>query len=184
MVAIHSDEHEVSLSKILPGDHILHIFLIVFRRRDMQQMERDIELNEAQKQHLMHKLQELVIQTSQLDVEAMVYESNQKRMGRAKQRMMYINRFASVISETMTISEKLWILMQLDMERMKNRSKFDSKLDAYRLELLACNRRIVSAMSALFSDFSLKRCLNIIFKTLTNIAFSLGNYECNWQAEQ
>lgn len=110
----------------------------------MLQMERDNELNESQKQHLIHKLQEQAAELAQLDVEALVYESNQKRMGRAKQRMDYLTRFADVISETVILSEIFWVLMQLDMERMKNRNNYDSKLDAYRMESHGCNRRIVS----------------------------------------
>ncbi|XP_055309300.1 augmin complex subunit dgt3 [Sitodiplosis mosellana] len=111
-------------------------------RREMSEMERDIELNESQKQHLVHKLQEQAAELAQLDVEALVFDSNQKRMGRAKQRMEFITRFADIISETMALSELFWVLMQLDMERMKNRNNYDSKLDAYRLESLSCNRRI------------------------------------------
>lgn len=111
------------------------------------QMECDYELNEVQKQHLIHKLQEQAAEIAQLDVKALVYESNQKRMGRAKQRMEYLTRFADVISETMALAEIFWSLMQLDMERMKNRNNYDSKLDAYRIEALGCSRRIVSALS-------------------------------------
>lgn len=117
--------------------------LYFFYRREMLQMERDNELNETQKQHLVHKLQEQAAELAQLDVEALVFESNQKRMGRAKQRMEYITRFADAISETMTLSELFWVLMQLDMERMKNRNNYDSKLDVYRMESLTSNRRIV-----------------------------------------
>lgn len=109
----------------------------------MLQMERDNEMNETQKQHLVHKLQEQAAELAQLDVEALVFDSNQKRMSRAKQRMEYLTRFADTISETMTLSELLWVLMQLDMERMKNRNNYDSKLDAYRMDSLGCNRRIV-----------------------------------------
>lgn len=116
----------------------------------MVQMERDVELNEVQKQHLEHKLQEQAVEIAQLDVEALIYESNQKRMRRAKQRMEYLTRFAEVISETMTVSEIFWSLMQLDMERMKNRTNYDSKLDAYRMDSLGCNRRIVSLFSNSF----------------------------------
>lgn len=110
----------------------------------MSEMEREIELNESQKQHLVHKLQEQAAELAQLDVEALVFESNQKRMGRAKQRLEYLARFADVVSESMALAELFWVLMQLDMERMKNRNNYDSKLDAYRLESLSCNRRIVS----------------------------------------
>lgn len=108
------------------------------------QMQRDSELNEVQKQHLVHKLQDQAAEIAQLDVEAIIYDSNKKRMDRAKQRMDYFTRFADIISETMTLSEIFWSLMQLDMERMKNRNKYDSRLEGYRIDSLACNRRIVS----------------------------------------
>lgn len=109
-------------------------------------MEHNNELNEGQKQHLMHKLQEQAIELSQLDVEALIFESNQKRMKRAKQRIEYMTQISNLVSEVMTISEIFWALIQLDLERMKNRNAFDSKLDAYRMESLGCNRRIVSML--------------------------------------
>lgn len=118
----------------------------------MLQMNRDNELNEMQKQHLVYKLQEQAAMFAQLDVEALVFDSNQRRMGRAKQRLEYIMRFADVISETMALSELFWVLMQLDMERMKNRNSYDSKLDAYRMDSLGCNRRIVRYFVSLGSD--------------------------------
>lgn len=114
-------------------------------RREMQQMERDIELNEGQKLHLVHKLQEQAVELAQLDVELLVYESNQKRMGRAKQRVEYLRRFADIVTEAMALAEIFWVLMQLDLQRMKNRNNYDSKLDTYRMESLSSNRRIVSS---------------------------------------
>lgn len=107
-------------------------------------MEHDNELNEGQKNHLLNKLHEQALEMSQLDVDALVYESNQKRIARAKQRMVYLTRFSNLISEAMLLSEIFWVLIQLDMERIKNRNIFDSKLDSYRMDLLGCNRRIVS----------------------------------------
>ncbi|XP_031636892.1 augmin complex subunit dgt3 [Contarinia nasturtii] len=128
-------------------------------RREMLQMERDNELNESQKQHLIHKLQEQAAELAQLDVEALVYESNQKRMGRAKQRMDFLTRFADIISETVILSELFWVLMQLDMERMKNRNNYDSKLDAYRMESHGCNRRIeLMNMIGKLNDDALVQC--------------------------
>lgn len=116
----------------------------------MLQMERDIELNEGQKLHLVHKLQEQATELAQLDVESLVYESNQKRMSRAKQRVEYLRRFADIVTETMALAEIFWVLMQLDLQRMKNRNNYDPKLDAYRMKSLGSNRRIVSSF---FSSF-------------------------------
>lgn len=107
-------------------------------------MQHSSELNENQKQHLMHKLQDQAIELAQLDVEALIFESNQKRMKRATQRIDYMTQISSLVSEVMTLSELFWVLIQLDLERMKNRNTFDSKLDTYRMESLGCNRRIVS----------------------------------------
>lgn len=125
----------------------------ITNRREVMQMQRDSELNEVQKQHLVHKLQDQAAEIAQLDVEEIIYDSNKKRMDRAKQRMDYFTRFADIISETMTLSEIFWSLMQLDMERMKNRNKYDSRLEAYRIDSLACNRRIVSICSFLSCFF-------------------------------
>lgn len=121
-------------------------------RREISQMENNHELNEGQKQHLMHKLQEQAIELSQLDIEALIFESNQKRMKRAKQRIDYMTQISNLVSEVMTLSELFWTLIQLDLERMKNRNTFDSKLDTYRMESLGCSRRIVSKLMTQFSD--------------------------------
>lgn len=110
----------------------------------MLQMEHDNELNEGQKQHLLHTLKEQALELSRLDVDVLVYESNKKRMSRAKQRMEYMTRFATLTSDAMFLSEIFWVLIQLDMERMKSRNIYDSKLDTYRMDLLTCHRRIVS----------------------------------------
>lgn len=106
-------------------------------------MQRNIEMNEEQKQHLLYNLQEQAVELSQLDADALVYESNKKRMKRAKHRLEYLLRYANHISETMLLSEIFWVLLQFDMERMKSRSTYDSKLDTYRMDSM-CNRRIVS----------------------------------------
>lgn len=118
-------------------------------------MEHDNELNEGQKQHLLHKLKEQALEMSQLDVDALVYESNQKRMKRAKQRLDYLSRFACLISEIMFLSEIFWVLVQLDMERMKCRNTYDTKLDTYRMDLLTCNRRIVSTLKQIIPSMML-----------------------------
>lgn len=107
-------------------------------------MQHSNELNEGQKTHLMHKLQDQAMELAQLDVEASVFESNQKRMNRATQRIDYMTQISNIVSEVMTLSEVFWVLIQLDLERMKNRNTFDSNLDTYRMESLGCNRRIVS----------------------------------------
>lgn len=110
-------------------------------------MEHDNELNNGQKQHLLHKLHEQSVELAQLDVEVLISESNQKRMKRAKQRMEFFIQFSNLVSGSMTLSELFWTLMQLDMERVKNRNVYDIKLDAYRMETLGCSRRIVSISS-------------------------------------
>lgn len=107
-------------------------------------MEHDNELNMGQKQQLLNKLQEQSVELAQLDVETLIYQSNQMRMSRAKQRVEHLIRFADVISESITMSEICWVLTQLDLERMKNRNNYDSKMEMYRMDLLRCNRRIVS----------------------------------------
>lgn len=110
----------------------------------MLQMEHDNELNKGQKQQLLNKLQEQAVELAQLGVETLIYQSNQMRMNRAKQRIEHLIRFADVISESITMSEICWVLTQLDLERMKNRNNYDSKMEIYRIDLLRCNRRIVS----------------------------------------
>lgn len=131
------------------------IICLFCKRRDLLQMQRKIEMNEEQKQHLLYNIQEQAIEMSQLDTDALVYESNKKRMQRAKHRMDYLMRYANHISGTMLISEILWVLLQFDMERMKSRSAYDNKLNTYRIDSL-CNRRIVCMPNVDFNLFKLK----------------------------
>lgn len=145
MVAINSIGDEVRNTQWveLPMSHALElIHTLSCCRREIVQMEHNTELNEGQKQHLMHKLQEQALELSQLDVESLIFESNQKRMKRAKERIGYMAQISGLVSEAMTLSELFWALIQLDLERTKNRNTFDSKLDAYRVESLGCNRRM------------------------------------------
>lgn len=110
----------------------------------MVEMDRKYQADLLTKNQLWLKLQEQSTALAKLDIESLIFESNEQRIGRAKARIEHLNQFKTIVSDTMMISECIWILMQFDLDRMKKRNDFDSELDRYRMESIGCNKRIVS----------------------------------------
>lgn len=113
-------------------------------KREIAEMERKVEINNATKEHLLIRLKEQSNELVRLRIEAQIFQSNNGRVGRAKQRIEHLKNFTNIVSEAVMIAEIIWILMQFDMERMKRRNDFDPKLDKYRIEALTCSRRMVN----------------------------------------
>lgn len=95
-----------------------------------------------EKNELMIKLQEQSVEFARMDIETVIFDFNKKRMDRAGQRKQHVGRFVGAVSDAMLIAEIIWILMKFDMERMKKRNDFDTKLDKYRIDSLICDRRL------------------------------------------
>lgn len=92
----------------------------------------------------MNKLQSQLQQIVEQQTELVIYENNKEKIERAKKRFEQMKQFMSVISDTLMNAEIVWILMQLDLERVKKRNNFDHKIDEYRYESQICIRRVVS----------------------------------------
>lgn len=112
----------------------------------MESEEQNLAL---EKNELMIKLQEQSIEFARMDIETVIFDFNKKRMARAGQRKQHVGHFVNAVSDAMLIAEIIWILMQIDIERMKKRNDFDTKLDKYRIDSLICDRRldIIKSMS-------------------------------------
>lgn len=93
---------------------------------------------------LQYQLNQLVEQQGEM----VIYENNKEKYERAQKRLEHLKRFVEIVSDGMMNAECIWILMQLDLERVKKRDDFDVVLEEYRAEVQMCNRRIVSSVRA------------------------------------
>lgn len=105
----------------------------------MESEEQNLAL---EKNELLIKLQEQSVEFARMDIEAVIFDFNKKRMARAGKRKEHVGRFVDAVSDAMLVAEIIWILMKFDIERMKKRNDFDTKLDKYRIDSLICDRRL------------------------------------------
>lgn len=72
-------------------------------------------------------------------IELILYKNSQIKLDRAVHRLEFIRKLATIISSALMNAEMLWILMQLDLEKINN--KFDN-CDEVNSEAQRCLRRI------------------------------------------
>ncbi|XP_049279592.1 augmin complex subunit dgt3 [Anopheles funestus] len=103
------------------------------------------ELKSANDQDLLrmdllnHELDTLIRQMNELKIESVLYENNRVKLDRAVSRLEYIQRLDGSISRELMNAELLWILMQLDLEKIRDR--FDNA-DEMNGESKRCFKRI------------------------------------------
>lgn len=78
-------------------------------------------------------------------IEHILYENSKIKLNRAISRLEYMKKLAEIVSSALMNAELLWMLMQLDLDKMKN--KFDNS-DEMNAETQLCLKRI-EAMKAL-----------------------------------
>ncbi|XP_053664747.1 augmin complex subunit dgt3 [Anopheles marshallii] len=88
---------------------------------------------------LKHELDTLIRQVNELKIESVLYENNRAKLDRAVSRLEYIQPLDESISRQLMNAELLWILMQLDLEKM--RDWFDNA-DEMNGESKRCFKRI------------------------------------------
>uniref|UniRef100_A0A182X4V5 HAUS augmin-like complex subunit 3 N-terminal domain-containing protein n=1 Tax=Anopheles quadriannulatus TaxID=34691 RepID=A0A182X4V5_ANOQN len=104
-----------------------------------------LELRAANEQDLLrmdllkHELDTLIRQVNELKIESVLYENNRVKLNRAVSRLEYIQRLDASISRELMNAELLWVLMQLDLEKIRDR--FDNA-DEMNGESKRCFRRI------------------------------------------
>ena len=104
-----------------------------------------VELRAANEQDLLrmdllkHELDTLIRQVNELKIESVLYENNRVKLNRAVSRLEYIQRLDASISRELMNAELLWVLMQLDLEKIRDR--FDNA-DEMNGESKRCFRRI------------------------------------------
>uniref|UniRef100_A0A182YMA3 HAUS-augmin3 domain-containing protein n=1 Tax=Anopheles stephensi TaxID=30069 RepID=A0A182YMA3_ANOST len=86
-----------------------------------------LELKNANEQDLLrmdllkHELDMLIRHVNELKIESVLYENNRAKLDRAVSRLEYIQRLDESISRELMNAELLWILMQLDLEKIRDR---------------------------------------------------------------
>ncbi|XP_053695886.1 augmin complex subunit dgt3 [Sabethes cyaneus] len=86
-----------------------------------------------------------VRQLNEQRIEGILYENTKLKLDRAVSRLEYIKKLAGIISCALINAEMLWVFMQLDLERIKN--KFDNS-DELNLETQRCLKRIETLNAA------------------------------------
>jgi hypothetical protein len=118
---------------------------------DMKRLTEDMEVeNEDKKLQLEVLKQELALLVNEHvnhKVQLMLVEYNQKKKERATERLDKINMISEVTSNFSMNAEMVWILMQLDMEKLKN--KVDNSMELFN-EAQICQKRMVSVKSIKF----------------------------------
>lgn len=82
--------------------------------------------------------------------ELAIYNSNKDKIERAQQRYEHLKKFAKVVGDGLMNAEIIWVLMNIDMDRVKNRNHFDNLIDQYKYAMQMCNRRMVIHYSVWF----------------------------------
>ncbi|XP_039452196.1 augmin complex subunit dgt3 [Culex pipiens pallens] len=88
---------------------------------------------------LKQELEMYVRQLNEQKIECILYENSKLKLDRAINRLGYIERLSGIISGALMNAEMLWILMQLDLEKIRN--KFDNS-DEMNSEAQRCLKRI------------------------------------------
>uniref|UniRef100_A0A182Q5I3 HAUS augmin-like complex subunit 3 N-terminal domain-containing protein n=1 Tax=Anopheles farauti TaxID=69004 RepID=A0A182Q5I3_9DIPT len=107
--------------------------------------KQSVEMKNANEQDLLrmdllkHELDMLIRQVNELKIESVLYENNKIKLDRAVSRLEYIQRLDKSISRELMNAELLWILMQLDLEKIRDR--FDNA-DEMNGESKRCFKRI------------------------------------------
>lgn len=116
-------------------------------------------------ERLTNQLQSQLNRIVEQQGEMVIYENNKEKYERAQKRLAHLKKFVEIVADGMMNAECVWILMQLDIERVKKRNDFDTKLDENRMEVQNCNRRNVSSMEI------------VPWTILTLFCIHTGNYE-------
>ncbi|EAT33257.1 AAEL014483-PA [Aedes aegypti] len=93
---------------------------------------------------LKQELEMYIRQMNEHRIEYILYENSKLKLDRAISRLEYIKKLAEIVSSALMNAEMLWILMQLDLEKMKN--KFDNS-DDMNAETQLCLKRIEAMKS-------------------------------------
>ncbi|XP_050088677.1 augmin complex subunit dgt3 [Anopheles aquasalis] len=106
-----------------------------------------LELKKSNEQDLLRvdllktDLEMLIRQMNELRIESVLYETNRSKLDRAISRLEYIQRLDESISKELMNAELLWILMKLDLEKIRNCFNNADEMNA---ESKKCFKRIDS----------------------------------------
>lgn len=116
-------------------------------RKEIHDMEiRNSNVLELRMENLLNELEDQFEQIIDKHIEAVIYESNKDKILRAKKRHQYLDNIANVISDGLMNAECLWILMQIDLGRVKKRQSIDELIENYTMEAKLSRKRFVCKM--------------------------------------
>lgn len=102
------------------------------------------QILEAKLETLTNKMEEQLILIAEQQGEMVIYKHNKLKMERANKRHEMLKDFADIVSDGVINAEIVWILMQLDIGRIKKRNYFHDLMQCYKDEALVSLKRIVN----------------------------------------
>lgn len=118
---------------------------------------------------------------SQQEVEMVLYENSKQKFERARQRLANAKYHSKIVSDSLSNAELLWILMQFDLEKVKN--KFNNS-DQMLQDSQKCLKRIEgmkikqsSSLNSLRDLFGSKMSEQLSGHTFNSHKSSLYEYE-------
>lgn len=120
------------------------ILIFVYCRRHCSELKSVNEQDTLRIDVLKQELEMYIRQMNEHRIEYILYENSKLKLDRAISRLEYIKKLAEIVSSALMNAEMLWILMQLDLEKMKN--KFDNS-DDMNAETQLCLKRIEAMKS-------------------------------------
>ncbi|CAD7076673.1 unnamed protein product [Hermetia illucens] len=92
---------------------------------------------------LMNELETLLQSLSQQQIENILYENTKIKLERAGKRLDTVKSLANFVSESLTYDELVWIMMQLDLEKVKSFCDNETNVSS---DAQACTKRIESML--------------------------------------
>uniref|UniRef100_A0A1I8NTR8 HAUS augmin-like complex subunit 3 N-terminal domain-containing protein n=1 Tax=Stomoxys calcitrans TaxID=35570 RepID=A0A1I8NTR8_STOCA len=129
----------------------IHVISLSDMQRETQDLAQAKSRHEIAHQTLKLDLQHQVQQKTQQTVELILYENTKQKLERALKRHENDRNLTKVISEALSNAELIWMAVQLDMEKKRNR--FDNT-EQLTTESQRCQLRIQHMKNAQSTDLS------------------------------
>ncbi|XP_037953450.1 augmin complex subunit dgt3-like isoform X2 [Teleopsis dalmanni] len=145
------DHLDISQVHIISLDHMERV------TREFEQLNTHNLKNET----LLNDLAMHVQQHSRQQIELILYENTKNKLERASKRLEDNKQLGKIISDTILNAELIWIAIQLDMEKKRNRFDNTEKLNT---DAMLCSERIKCMRNSQLTLTSNAANLNILVK--------------------
>lgn len=116
-------------------------FYFIFRHK-IADLKNSNGISENIKENIMYNYEELLKRYAEQEIEFILYENNKNKLQRAKSRLDHIQKISKLISKELMNAEIIWILMQIDLDKGKQRNRYDNS-EQKNMEIQLCLKRIV-----------------------------------------